>query len=79
MKFRTVAFVNSRHKNILLRETKAVLYLYESKEFKITAVHADKEIACIREEIRPMELNICPTDDHVHEVERSIYTVKERV
>ena len=26
-----------------------------------------------------MELNICPIDDHVHEAERSIRTVKERI
>ena len=26
-----------------------------------------------------MELNICPTDDHLYEVERYIRTVKERV
>ena len=74
-----MASVNSRHKNVLLRETKAVLYVYESKGFYITSVHADKGFICVREEIRPMELNIYPTEDHVYDVDRSICTVKKWV
>ena len=35
MKFRTVASVNSRGKNMLLRKIKAVIHLYKSKGFDI--------------------------------------------
>ena len=79
MKFRTVSSVISRHKNILLREMEAVLHLYRTKGFQITSINADKEFACLREEVRPMELDIYPTEDHAHEVERSIHNVKERI
>jgi len=57
-KFRAVASVNSTHQNILSRETKAVLNLYQTNDFEITSVNTDQEFVCIREGIRPMELNI---------------------
>ena len=79
MKFRTVASVPSRAKVVLLSELKSVLNFYESQDYVITDVHADHEFQCIREEIGPIELDVCAPDDHVHEVERSIRTVKERV
>ena len=79
MKFRTIASVNRRHKIVLLGEKKVDLNIYQAKGFDITSVYADKEFEYIREDMRPIELNICPTDDPVHEVERSIRTVNERV
>ena len=79
MKFRTVAGIQSRSKQVLEYETCAVLHLYETKGYNITPVHGDHEFKCIREEIRPTNLNICSKDDHVGEVERSIRTIKERV
>jgi len=45
--FRTVATIPSTTKAILLRETKAVTLLYERQGFKIPDIHADKEFACI--------------------------------
>ena len=68
--------MNSRKKIEFLRETKAVWSLYQVKGFDITSIYADKEFKCIRENMRPMELNICPKDGHLHEIERSISTVK---
>ncbi len=41
-------------------------------------VHADNEFACIRDDIRPVEMDTVPADEHVGEVERSIRTTKER-
>ena len=79
MKFRTVVSVNSRKKKVLLRETKAVLNMYEVKGFDITSIHADKGFSCLQEELQPKDLNICHTDDHVHKVKQSIRTFKERV
>ena len=32
----------------------------------------------MREDVRPRELNVCATEDHLYEIERSIRTVKER-
>jgi hypothetical protein len=79
MKMRTVAAVRNRSKPVLLNELKTVLNFYESRNYHITGVHADHEFKCIREEIRPVNLDVAAPDDHVHEIERSIRTVKERV
>ena len=75
MKFRTVAAIINRRKATLMHETKAVLNLYAVKGYEITSVHADQEFKCIKEDIRPIELDVCPTDDHVPEVERSVRTI----
>jgi len=79
MKFRTVAAVANIQKVVLLNETRTVLHLCNAKEYHITAIHADQEFRCIREEVILVELNICATDDHVSEVERSVRTIKEQV
>ena len=79
MKFRTIAYVANRKKSTLVGEIDAVLNLYATKEYNITAIHADQEFKCVREEFRPIELNKCTKDDHVPEIERSVRTVKERV
>ena len=76
MKFRAVALVASRHKRVLLEELKTILNLYDKKEYNISSIHADQEFNCVREDVRPRELNVCATDDHVYEIERSIRTVK---
>lgn len=79
IKFRTIAPIKTRKKDVLLRETKAIKKLYEARGFKICDLHVDNELACIREDIRPTNLNVANADDHVPEVERSIQTVKDRV
>jgi acetolactate synthase regulatory subunit len=77
--FRTVSRVNDRNKPTILKEIKAVLHVYRSRGFSVCDIHADNEFACIREDIRPIQLNIIPADSHVGEVERSIRTIKERL
>jgi hypothetical protein len=42
-------------------------------------IHADNEFECIRENVRPTDMNIVPADSHVGEIERSIRTIKERL
>jgi hypothetical protein len=39
----------------------------------------DNEFACIRKDVRPVQLNIVPADSHVGEIERLIRTSKERL
>jgi hypothetical protein len=59
-------------------EMQAVLNMYEARGFNITRVEGDREFACITNDILPIQRNAADADDHVHEVERSIRTVKER-
>ena len=77
--FRTVRKVPDRGKSVILQETRAVLKLYQSRGFEVCDIHADAEFECIREDVRPVELNIVPADSHVGEIERSIRTLKERL
>ena len=54
---------------MLSNELKSVLNFYEAKDYVITDVHTDHESQCIREDIRPIELDVYAPNDHVHEVE----------
>jgi hypothetical protein len=78
IKFRTVAPIINRTRRTLLAEAKAVINLYETRGFIISRVEADREFGCIVNDLLPIHINIADADDHVHEVERSIRTVKER-
>jgi len=77
--FRTVALVTNRNKSTILREARAVINLYQSRGLVVRDVHADNEFECIRDDIRPIDMNIVPADSHVGEIERSIRTIKERL
>ena len=76
MKFRTVALVASKNKPVLVKELKTILNLYESKDYNISAIYTNQEFSCMREDVRPKELNIYATDNYVYEAYRSIRTVK---
>jgi hypothetical protein len=78
IKFRTVAAINNRQKRTLLMEARAAIHLYEARGFTISRVEADREYACIQNDLLPTPLNVADADDHVAEVERSIRTIKER-
>ena len=79
IKFRTVAAIKNRMKNTLLMEAKAILNLYETRGLTISRMEADREFVCITNDMLPTVFNVADADDHVHEVERSIPTIKERV
>jgi hypothetical protein len=59
-------------------EAKAVINMYETRGFNITQIKGDREFSCITNDVLPVTLNVADADDHVHEVERSIRTVKEQ-
>ena len=77
--FRTVSAVPNRSKATILRETRACLNLYEARGLSVRDIHADNEFECIREDIRPVELDVVPADSHVGEIERSNRTMKEHL
>jgi hypothetical protein len=78
IKFRTVAPITNRNKRTLLMEAKAVINLYETRGFTISRIEADHEFNCITNDMLPVAMNIADANDHVHEVKRSIRTIKER-
>ena len=77
--FRTVSTIPDRTHKTILDEILAAINLYSSRGLTVCDIHADSEFECIREEIRPIAMNIVAPDSHVGEVERSIRTIKERL
>ena len=77
--FRTVSHVSNRSKPTILKETMAAIHLYKTRGLRLCDIHADNEFECIREDLRPVHMNIVPADSHVGEVERSVRTIKERL
>ena len=77
--FRTVSAVPNRSKATILREVRTCQNLYEVRGLRVRDIHADNEFECIRENMRPVELNIVPADSHVGEIERSNRTMKEHL
>ena len=55
-----------------------VINLYKSRGLQVETIHGDNEFECLREELRPITLNIAAADEHVSMIERSIRTIKER-
>jgi hypothetical protein len=78
IKFCTVAPINNIMKRTLLMEAQAVINMYLARGFNISRVKADREFVCITNDILPINLNAANAGNHLHEVEQSIRTVKER-
>jgi hypothetical protein len=70
--------VLDRKKDTLVRETRAVFALYQSRGFNIPDLHTNMEFGCIRNNVLPTRLKVTAADDHVGEVKRSIRTIEER-
>ncbi len=51
LQFRTVTQVTSRKKEIMLKETKKIIQLYEQRGFQVMDIHADNEFECIRDDM----------------------------
>ena len=62
----------------ILSGIRKVVNLYESQGLTVQQINGDNEFECIREDIRPIFLNISAVDEHVSQVEQSIRTIKER-
>jgi hypothetical protein len=69
----------NRKINTILSALQLAINLYKPRGFNVTSVHADSEISPLRDQLLPIQLNVCSTKEHVPEIERSIRTVKERV
>ena len=79
LQFRTVLSLEKKTKKCLLDGLRAVLDMYRARGFDVITVHADIQFKCLKNELRPVCSNIRAHDDHVGEVERSIWTIKEGV
>ena len=60
----------------ILDRLREVIQLYHARGFAITELKTDQEFNCLRIDVLPILLDAVAVDDHVHDVERSIRTVK---
>ena len=82
LKFRIVEALQYVHKKgtkkqDMLNGLNKVINLYKSRGLEVKIIHGDNEFECLREELRPIALNIAAADEHVSMIERSIRTIKE--
>ena len=83
LKFRTAealpyASKRGAKKEFILSGLMKVIKLYQARGLTVEQVHGDNEFECIREDIRPVLLNVSAADEHVSMIERSIRTIKDR-
>ena len=78
--FRTAEPLKSKakaNKHDMLKGLKSIINLYRACGIAVTQINADMEFACVRDDLRPVFLNIAASDAHIGDIERSIRTVKE--
>ena len=68
-----------RTKGTMLDGIMKAVKLYKDRGLTVVNIHADNEFECCRDELSPIVLDIAGAGMHVGEVDRSIWTVKERV
>ena len=79
--FRTVEPLMHKHKankNDMVTAIQRIIKMYHVRGLTITQITSDNDFNCIRDNIRPIFLNVVAADEHVSPVERSIRTIKDR-
>ena len=79
VKLRTSEYLKNREKEILMLEVKGAMNVHSSNGFSVEALDRDLEFKCIKNKFIFTFINIVDTDAHVHPIEVSIRTVKERI
>ena len=75
--YRTVSFPLSQSKNSIIFEIKDIYNIYNTRDFKIVQVHADKEFENTETDLLPFILRICGFDEHVPKIDQSVQTQKD--
>ena len=78
--FITTQAFTSRSTSSIIDGLDVVRNIYESRGFDIDIVHGDNEfnIKALKEHLEPTKMHTCAKDEHIHVIERSTRTVKER-
>jgi hypothetical protein len=74
----TTEYVPKRSETKLVNSLKKVFEIYSKRGFNINTSLVDREIECLRDDIRGVILNTTATSEHVLEIERQIRVAKER-
>ena len=70
LKFRTAEALQYAHKKGARKEDmlsglNKVINLYKSRGLEVETINADNEFECLREDLRPIILNVTAADQHV--------------
>ena len=76
LQFRTATQLQNRSKVTILDRLREVIQLYHARGFAVTELKTDQEFNCLRIDVLPILLDALAVDNNVHNVERSIRTVK---
>ena len=76
IQLRTVEYVASENKEVLLKCLSKVIKMYESRCFSVQYKYRDTQFQCLRENVMPIKVEIASRGEHVPEVEQSIKTIK---
>ena len=80
LQFCTMAYVSKTStKAVILSELNSIMDFYVARGLNIPDVHADIKFACVTNDTLATRINNTAADDHVGEMERSIYTTNNGV
>ena len=65
------------NKHDMLKGIKKCVNMYHTRGLEVIQLNTDNGFACIEEDIRPINLNMVATGEHVGDIERSGRTFKE--
>jgi len=65
------------NKRETLELVKKTINKYKARGLTVVQINADNEFECIREDIRPITLNVVAAEEHVGSIERAIRTNKD--
>ena len=78
--FRTIEAVRVQksNKKITMEAVSKVVNIYKARGLQVSQINADYEFEYIREDMRPIPMNIVAVGEHVGDIERSNRTIKEQ-
>ena len=76
----TIKSIENKKAHTLVKSIENIIRKYASRGFTVTDVFGDEEfdVEDIITQILPETLHTCSADEHIHRIERTIQTIKER-
>jgi hypothetical protein len=80
IKFTTIEYVKNRSEPNIIKSLLKIISLYKARGFNPSTALMDREFECLRLELlsHGLNLNITAASEHVPDIERQIWLIKER-
>jgi hypothetical protein len=79
VRFGTIENIKNRRVPTVAAALDTIICLYRRHGLIVGTVNADGEFKPLQEEIPSVSFNLCANDEHVPEIKRYIWTVKDRM